>query len=308
MKIVLHVGAHQTATTTLQRMMGGSRLALEAAKIGYWGPKRTRGGLFQGLIGHSGAVHPWHVSRARKRVRLGLATLADRGVDRLLVSEENMLGTMRSVLDDRILFGDAALRVHRFAQAFDGHDLTIALGIRSYAAWWRSVLAFRLTRGGPRPSRPLAAKLVAQPRRWRHVVADLAVAVPHARIVVWDHAGMGRRPDALVRSLLDVDLPFSGAAERLNTGASLDALRAYVDACGYNPEVIPSDAGDFMPFDADQRAVLGDLYCDDIDWLAAGADGLATFLAEPGHQTPRQTGHGRGQPNDGPHRRLADTG
>jgi hypothetical protein len=51
MDVVLHVGAHRTASTTFQKTLGANGAALAEAGVVYWGPKCTRAGLFDGLIG-----------------------------------------------------------------------------------------------------------------------------------------------------------------------------------------------------------------------------------------------------------------
>ncbi|MEM7723058.1 MAG: hypothetical protein AAF376_11845 [Pseudomonadota bacterium] len=305
MNVFLHVGAHRTATTTLQRMMGQSNATLAQAGIGYWGPKRTRGGLFQGLIGQSDAVMPWHVNRAAKRVRLNLRKSVDEGRICQVISEENALGSMRESLDGAYLYPDAGARVARVAAGMRDHPLTIGLAIRSYDAWWASVLAFRLTRGGPLPRRGFCERLITQTRRWRHVIADLAQAMPDVRLAVWTHEDYGARPDALITRLTGYDLALDGASEHLNSSATLTEMRCYLDECGADPGLIRHRAGRFMPFDEHQRAVLRAQYAEDLDWLAAGAGGLADYLDEPGQKTHGQTGLGRGYPDDGEYRRLA---
>lgn len=305
MEIFLHVGAHRTATTTLQRMMGQSHAALVSAGISYWGPKRTRGGLFHGMIGQSDAVLPWQVNRAEKRVRLQVAQLADKGRVGLFVSEENMLGSMRGVLDDIRLYPDAGARVARFAAGLRDHNVTLALALRCYDTWWASVLGFRLTRGGPLPHRGLCDRLITQPRRWRHVIADLAQALPDARLVVWTHEAMADRPDALIARLTGLTLDLDGAGARLNSGAAPDDLRTYLDDCGRHPGVIRSASGRFMPFDPHQRAILRAQYAEDLAWLAAGAGGLADYVMDPEHRLPRHAGQGKGPPDDRNHGQLA---
>lgn len=46
MDIILHLGAHRTASTSFQRYMRSVSDALAAGGTGFWGPGRTRKGLF----------------------------------------------------------------------------------------------------------------------------------------------------------------------------------------------------------------------------------------------------------------------
>ena len=305
MDIVLHLGAHRCATTTLQRMMGQSHAALAARRIAYWGPKRTRSGLFHGLIGQTGTTPPWQAAQAQRRIALACAGQAAGGTEQLFVSEENMLGTMRMTLAERVLYPDAGDRVAGFARAMAGHKLTLALSIRSYDTWWASVLAFRLTRGGPLPGRQIAARLALQPRRWRDVITDLNRALPRARIMVWCHEDMAHRPNQVVDTLTGRRVACAGGAAHLNPMPGIGSLRAYLEDCGHPPGLIRTAAGRFMPFDADQRAVLRALYAEDRAWLARGADGLAIYMPRPAPLDPGGAEHGEGQADDAGKRRLA---
>ena len=66
-----------------------------------------------------------------------------------------------------------------------------------------------------------------------------------------------------------------------------------------------------MPFDAAQAAALRETYADDLFWLKAGADGLATLTEDPEPERPASKLASRlkerGRPHDRPARRLAET-
>lgn len=306
MDIVLHVGAHRTATTTLQRMLGQSRPALEAAGLEYWGPKRLRAGLFDGLYGTGPDLPARRLGRTARRVALQARQAETAGTALVFVSEENMLGTMRHVAEAQCLYPGAGARVAQFARGFEAHRLSLALSIRCYDAWWASVLGWRLQRGGPLPRRGLCDRLVTQPRRWRHVVADLARALPGTPIRVWTHEEMAGQAGVLVARLTGRRLSLSGAEAWRNPRPRLDELRAYLDDIGAPLALARGTAGQFMPFDADQRAAMRAQYAEDLDWLAGGAGGLADYIDEAGAPTLRPTGQGRGRPDDGDDaRRLA---
>lgn len=298
MQIVLHLGAHRTATTTLQRRLGDAHVALHGAGLAYWGPKRLRAGLFDGLYEGTPALPPRRPGRALGRIALNLAEAQGAGATTLLVSEENMLGTMRLITQAGRLYPGAGERVARFAAGFDGHDLTLGLSIRCYDAFWASVLGWRMRRGGPLPLPSLCDRLVTQPRRWRHVIADLAHAVPQARIAVWTHEAMAGQPDAVVARLIDRPFALRPPCGWANPGAPLAELRTYLDDIGADPALARGAAGRFMPFDIYQRAAMRAQYAEDLAWLAQGAGGMATQIDEAGASIPGPTGQGRGSPDD----------
>ncbi len=306
MRIVLHLGAHRTATTTFQRTLGDNAEALQRAGIAYWGPRRLRAGLFDGLYGGAPVPPPRREGRAAGRVALQIEMAARAGATSLVVSEENMAGTMRLITQAQRLYPDAGARVARFADAFAGNELTLGLSVRCPDAFWASVLGWRVLRGGSLPHPALCDRLVTQPRRWRHVIADLAQAVPQARIVVWTHEAMAGRPGDLLAHLTGASVPLKGSDRWCNPGVRLPELRAYLADIGADPALARGAAGRFMPFDAHQRAAMRGQYGEDLDWLAAGAGGLAEYIDEVGARTPGPTGQGRGPIDDAEHaRRMA---
>jgi len=299
--IILHVGAHRTASTTLQRMMGASKRATDAAGVAYWGPKRTRSGLFNGL---GGITLPRQRRRVLARIGFQAAQLAQGGTRALWISEENLLGTMRRNIADLRLYPDAADKLAPLGVVLGDHPLTVAMAVRSYDSYWASVLAFRLTRGGAVPTPDLIDRLITQPRRWRHVVASVAAAVPQARVVVWTHEAMADMPDRLVGHLTGVQMALHGADAWCNTMPSIGKLRETVEDFGGDPTLLRATVGRFMPFDDAQRAVLRAQYADDLAWLRAGAGGMATYIDDLATE-PDATGQARGYDHDRKHRRLA---
>jgi len=54
MDVILHIGAHRTATTTFQKYMRSRSAEFAARGVAFWGPLRTRRGLFAGLLPEPG--------------------------------------------------------------------------------------------------------------------------------------------------------------------------------------------------------------------------------------------------------------
>lgn len=304
MEIVLHVGAHRTATSALQRHIATHRKALAAAETAYWGPKVTRGGLFRRMSGSLDNALPWEAQRAAGRVALRLEKLRQDGHRRLLVSDENMIGSLRTVLEDTCLYPGAGQRVAEFARGFRGHRLTVGLGIRSYPQWWASALAFRLPRGGPMPRAGLRERMVTQPRRWRHVVQEIARALPDARVAVWTHEALSNLPDRVLHDLTGIET----ATSRLpptNASPAAGDLRRLMSDCGADFDGSMWRGDRFTPFAPHESRALRAQYDEDLAWLAAGADGLADYVDAPLAETDALTVEGRGSSDDGDYRNLA---
>lgn len=286
MDVTLHFGAHRTATTTFQRMMGQSGPDLRAAGLAYWGPKRTRSSMFDGLLGPAAGLMPWSTrksSRAAGRVGLALSALEAEGIRHLLVSEENMVGTLRQTLGTGKLYPDVSGRAARLAGAFGPRCRQVGVAIRSYETWWASTIAFSVAKTGPVPSARLSRTLVDQPRQWRDVISDLADAFPDARITVWSYEAMGARPERVAGRLLGPGVPeLSGARDWHNAAPTPAAMRGHLSDLGDRTEGVVEQAGQFMPFDAAARRTLQARYADDIAWLRSGTDDRITYIDDLG--------------------------
>ena len=153
MEIVFHLGAHRTGSTTFQSYMHDNIRVLEDGGIAYWGPKTTRKGLFRGLIPTDPANEGRTATqeRAEARVARHLEEAAKSGTAAILVSEENMIGSVRGCVRAGALYPDVGARLACYARAFDGDVTRIALAIRSQDRFWASALAFAAGRGHPVP-------------------------------------------------------------------------------------------------------------------------------------------------------------
>jgi hypothetical protein len=148
--------------------------------------------------------------------------------------------------------------------------------------------------------------MVTQPRRWRHVVEQIARAVPEARVAVWTHEAMGAAPHHILEELAGVatppvNLPILNAAPRAK------ALRDLLSTYDVDPDTFawPVATDRFMPFEPHEADALRAQYQDDLTWLANGAGGLADYIDAPPAQTGAQIVEGRGLPDDGENRSLA---
>lgn len=278
-EVILHVGAHRTGTTSLQSWLLQNADALEGAGIAVWGPDRTRGGLFAGLMKRPDAVtlaDDLQAQRSAVRIRDELDRLAGAGIRQLIVSEENMIGTMPICLDHATIYPDARARLDRIAAAFDGAVTGVGLALRSYDDWWASVLA---TAAGPGVAQTdVLHRLAGHPRGWQRIIATLAEAFPDAHRIVWPFEALVGRHGAQLRLLTGgAALPPGLYEERRARNARLRAL----------PGGGAADAGAPVPFAPAQRAALRARYEQDLAWLRAGVAGVIyteTVAESPGTQ------------------------
>ncbi|MEZ5714431.1 MAG: hypothetical protein R3D85_04225 [Paracoccaceae bacterium] len=293
MDIILHIGAQRTATTTLQSYLRANAAALSEQEIGFWGPIRTRNdGLLSGVLPETRVPDTGPLGgadRARRRIAARLETTARRGIGRLIVSDENMLGTVRQNLRGPLLYPDAGARLQAYARAFDGAVGRVVLSVRALDQYWSSAWAYAVGRGFrlPRPSE--LEDMADQPRSWQAVIEEAAAAFPGAEIQVHVHERHAGFPERRLWHMLDgkVEPPMRAARGWLHRAPDLGELRAVLAARGEDPGQLPPGAGRWAVFDAPQAARLRETYADDMFWLEAGAGGKATLIEE---EQPDQAG------------------
>lgn len=297
MDVILHIGAHRTATTSFQ-----AYLRSQSDELARWGvcvlePRRTRSGLFAGIAPAPG---PGYVRkparRARGRIALELARAAEAGTETLVISDENMLGSVRDNIRRGRLYAAAGERLARYAEAFDGHVTRVVLSIRNLDHFWASSIAYGVGRGHAIPSPDKLGQIAAGRRSWRDVITDLSCALPGTEIRVLPFEEFAGRPDALLRSGADCYAPTEHRSDWLNRAPDSETLRAILAERGVPRDAIPGGTpARWQPFAADQAAALRELYADDLHWLAAGADGLAQLTEETGRTRTGKTPHPDGR-------------
>lgn len=284
--IVLHLGAHRCATTTVQHLLARNTDALRRLDVVAWTPDRMRGGVFGGLLCGSdkpAAQREWRQNRALGLIGIECDRLVAQGIGTLLVSEQELLGSLDAALGAAQLYPGLAERLARSAPALAPRCVRIGLAIRSYEGFWSSALASSVAQGRPLPDARALDALCAQPRRWRHVIGDVARAFPQAEIVVWPYERFGAQPDVVLAHLLgrpDVAVSFSGARERMAPGPTLPKLRRLLALRGEAEAAaaLGDDCGRWAPLGPVREGALRRDYAHDIAWLRGGAEGLARLV------------------------------
>lgn len=312
MDVVLHIGAHRTASTSFQAYMRANLDLLAQQGVGFWGPRRTRDGVLAGIIPANGSPRSARQMRmARGRIGLALERVRLQGLHTLVISDENVIGAPRRNIRDMALYRDAGDRLSRHVAAFGGRITRIAVSIRSIDSYWPSVLAYAIARGQPLPSAHRLEVISAQTRGWRDVITDLAEAAPGVDIVVLPHDSYGGRPDLRLDAMVSAPsrLPAAAAWSWLNRAPDLAGLRDVLILRGEDPDLLGQGEGGYQPFSPVQVARMGEIYQDDLFWLHAGADGLARLMTENTRQQtgpiPRRVSLAKGQDDDRQQGRMA---
>ena len=286
--INLHLGAHRNASTTLQQFLDRNETVLRQSGCAVWTPARTRKGLFAGLIERPEDITEQIERRAARSIGLiaiEIERLARAGHAQLLISDENIIGTTRNNLRHVRLYPNADERLARFRPSFGAGPRRIGVSIRSYDTFWASCLAFGITQGFRMPLTADLDRYITQPRRWRDLIRDIATAFPGVEILVWPFERFASQPDAQLSILtggIATTLAFTGARERTNVSPHCANLRQILTLRGETilGRNLSDRDGRWMPFDEAQRMALRAQYAVDLDWLRAGADGLAQLVEQ----------------------------
>lgn len=282
--VILHLGAHRTGTTSLQRYLENNRDNLNRIGTEFWGPNRTRSGLYSGLVKKTSKLSNEAIIRGERScglIRMELNRLDAASVKSLIVSEENMMGSIGANLSDGRLYSDAQARLQRFSGAFEGHCKRVCVSIRSYDKYWASVLAFAVQRGRKMPNPDDLDHLVTQPRRWRDLIGDVAAAFPFAEVVVWPFEAMVGQVDQQLAVVNSGRVPphMRGANDWHNASPTGAKLRQILIDRGNQRQAstVSKDYSRWQPFDKHHITAFQAQYDEDIAWLRGGADGIATY-------------------------------
>lgn len=320
MDIILHVGAHRTGSTSFQHYLRGNRARLMADGTALWEPQMLRKGLMDGLFAAPRMLNGRNLQqRAMGRVRMHTGQAERAGAERLLVTEENMIGAPRTCLRSALLYPAVGERMARLDAAFEGRVARVLICVRALDLWWSSVAAYGVGRGHAVPDDHRIDALSHAPRSWRDVITDMACALPGAQIKVLPFEQFAGQADKVLAEATDRPAPQPHAQSWLNRSPDVAMLRDKMADNGVLSDALPSHMaqgeGRWYPFTPAQAARQREAYADDIMWLAAGADGLATLTEDPsrartGPSLPagQTKGHSNDQTDPRFKGRMAQTG
>lgn len=141
LEVVLHVGAHRTGTSALQRSLGRQPQRLAAAGITFWGPQALRGGKIAGLLatGESAALTGQDSPGGGEGSNGFLAGVPP--AHRLILSDENMAGTMYRNWTQGTLYPEVSGQLRAVLHLLPAPPAAIHLTLRDFAGYWQSVFA-----------------------------------------------------------------------------------------------------------------------------------------------------------------------
>lgn len=283
MTIHLHLGAHKTASTHIQASLRRAKPRLEAAGVRVALPDELR--EIVGGAGRRAARGP--VSRAllTKAARRDLAAIA--GAPLTIASDENAIGSCVEIVRSGVLYPTAAGRLSLWRDLTERDETTMFLALRAYPAFFAAAHAQAVRARGPVAIRADARKrILAPPRRWPDLVADLRAALPAARLKIWafeDHAALSTtllaeltgRDDVRPVKRRSMRTPSRDAMRALMTPSRRGGSRNVAALLEAHP--ITPDNPRYSPFSREETDALLRLYAEDL--MRLQDDQSLTFLS-----------------------------
>ena len=283
MDIILHLGAHRTGTTALHSYLRGNRAALARLKLALWDPEVLHRGLAAGMMAPPGTANlaqQARIARSVGRIGVRLAQLDRDGIDRLLIADPALIGSLQENLMQSRLYPGLLPRLARFGDVLGPRCSRVVLVIRSYDDYWASAIAETLPLGLPLPDEARLERLVTQPRRWRRVAEEIASVFPRAECLICPYETIDGRLDLMLAETLSEPFPLlPGSAQRLHKRPSRDMLRQVLRDRRISPAAIEGGPLPWQPFQPWHIEILQAQYAEDLDWLARGGDGRVQLMA-----------------------------
>ena len=248
-KIIVHAGAHKTASTHLQnRVLENENLVVKSG-CSYLGPEKIRDqfGTLWRALGRSDTPD----EQKRK-----LAALAA-GQPRLVISEENIIGGFKDLMNGpnrAILYPKAVERLARLAQLVAPNLLHIAMAVREPSSYYVSVYNQLLLSGRFQTWERFSKGLDPTAVKWSDILRPIAEIPGVAAVSIWRYEDYHRLLPQILNTLLGQprpDIPLH-MEKRMHEGLSERAVQACCTwhAAGYDGRLGAVAREDFPVSDA----------------------------------------------------------
>ena len=222
-KIIIHAGAHKTASTHLQNRLLENEKRVVKSGCSYLGPEKIRDqfGTLWRALGRSDTPD----EQERK-----LAALAA-GQPRLVISEENIIGGFKDLMNGpnrAILYPKAVERLARLAQLVAPNPLHIAMAVREPSSYYVSVYNQLLLSGRFQTWERFSKGLDPTAVKWSDILRPIAEIPGVAAVSIWRYEDYHRLLPQILNTLLGQprpDIPLH-MEKRMHEGLSERAVQA----------------------------------------------------------------------------------
>ncbi|MEY8880049.1 hypothetical protein [Donghicola sp. XS_ASV15] len=205
--VSLHIGAHKTASTHLQKSLEAAADQLAEWEVCFLGPKDLRK---DGIP-------------LKNRIAKGQTAPDMAGdCDELVISEENLMGPQFKATARKPLYPQGAKKVAAITDALEDADVTLFMAVRDPATWLASLYAHEVFNG--KACDGIAAFCGAktpEKLRWSDLVAELAET---NRVVVWPQEEYADLFPRIIEEMLGEGAEIDPMENRVNASISGAAI------------------------------------------------------------------------------------
>ena len=271
----VHLGVHKTGSTYIQDVLEAERTNLLAHNVDYIPRNLMRQSGLLNLLRKRGS-YQYAPASLRRRYLTGKLNELSLQSDKLLISDENICGTVGDIFGERPYpLLERSLKALR--SLFPG-KLTIAVCIRNPATLLPSAYA-QMIRFHPnsRSFSSLLDEWSTHPPRWSAFFSKLKGALPESEIRAWTFEDYTSDPRGLIRevfhlnlgSVRSVEAPSSTRRPTKSAVEAIEGLGPGLKGKAYQFEVagllsLHATGLPFDPLTAEQAKEVGRYYLDDL--------------------------------------------
>ncbi len=208
-RVHIHLGAHKTASTFIQNWLSKHMELLAQHQIAYIPLAKLRQKFMPAFW--RAVENPMQTDYQYAQLLACLCTEAsDLGFDLantklLLLSEENLLGGLNTLVTQGLLYPRLDQRMKTLAQVFNGFSLQAFLAIRNYADFYPSAYAETIRHQYLKSYDDYLSGLAWQDNSWLNVIDTLQASL--GPIKLWAYEDFRTHTAAILSALLDLEIP-----------------------------------------------------------------------------------------------------
>lgn len=212
----IHVGAHKTASTHLQKSLRKAHADLLTRGIVFFGPESLRGDF---PLPKLSAPNP------NPPVAL-LEQLSRNRSCRLVLSDENILGGTRAgnLAQGAQFYPNADQRMRRLLTSLGSTNVTLYMGIRAPLAFLTSAHGQHIISGRIEPFQSYCEGVALERLRWSELAERLLAITDVKRIVIWRYEDYPRIAPSVLEEMLGHNFEVPVIENALHVSLSVRAL------------------------------------------------------------------------------------
>lgn len=294
--VVIHGGFHKTATSHLQSLLDCNRPYLAECGVNYVRHRDTRKRytIPTQVNAYEKIGLNWspRISDTELRHRAGVffKELMERGLDRIILSDENMAGHCGHCVKRGVLYRWQRQLIQTFASEIPLEVREVHVAVRNYADFFASAYVeyLRSVTGNRFVSEEkMKRQVLSNMPSWHGILKTVQTFFPTARIIVWRHEDFRMLERAVLRNLCGpaVDVAGFKIPENVNkrptaSGKAVAELLRLIHAEGADAALTRraelqrkyprgGDWSEYDPWNAQERTHLMRFYDRDIAEIAA---------------------------------------